>query len=126
MSGRDFKISTTANGEWGPDGIAGNGDDGTEYTTGKTTNGTAGSGGAYVQYDWTAGSNLTVMYFYDGGTGTAANNVYGGAGGSGIVILKYSDAFTITGVGVTFGNTYTSGGYKVTPITQGTGTVSFS
>jgi hypothetical protein len=54
------------------------------------------------------------------------NNVYGGAGGSGVVILKYSDAYTITGTGVTFGNTYTSGGYKVTPITQGTGTVSFS
>jgi len=64
-----------------------------------------------------------------GGGGRNASdttNVYGGAGGSGVVILKYSDVYTLSGVGVTFGNTYTSGGYKVTPITQGTGTVSFS
>ena len=53
MSGRDFKLSTTVNGEWGPDGVFGSGtpiDDGVEYTTNKTTNGTAGSSGAYVQY----------------------------------------------------------------------------
>ncbi len=79
MSGRDFHLSTTINGEWGPDGTFGSGDDGTEYTTGKTTNGTAGSSGAYVQYafgDYTWPGNL---YYYDGGTGTASNNVYGGS-----------------------------------------------
>lgn len=80
MSGRDFKISTTVNGEWGPDNTAGNSDDGTEYTTGKTTNGTAGSSGAYVQYDLSANSTLSSSYyFYDGGTGTAANANYGGS-----------------------------------------------
>ena len=53
MSGRLFRLSTTVNGEYGPDGdIATTGDNGTEYTTGKTTNGTAGSSGAYVQYDF--------------------------------------------------------------------------
>lgn len=78
MSGRDFKISGIVNGEWGPDGIAGSGDDGAEFTTNKTTNGTAGSAGAYVQYDF-AGSNVPeTMYFYDGGTGTASNANYGG------------------------------------------------
>ena len=41
MSGRDFSLSTTINGEWGPDNTAGNSDDGTEFTTGKTTNGTS-------------------------------------------------------------------------------------
>lgn len=78
MTGRDFKISSTENGEWGPDGIAGTGDDGAEYTTNKTTNGTAGSAGAYVRYNF-AGSNVPeTMYFYDGGTGTASNATYGG------------------------------------------------
>ena len=57
MSSLVFKLSETVNGEWGPDGTAGNSDDGTEYTTGKTTNGTAGSSGAYVQYDLTANSS---------------------------------------------------------------------
>ncbi len=78
MSGRDFKLSTTINGEFGPDGTAGNGDDGTEYTTGKTTNGTAGSGGAYSQYVLAGNSPASQLYFYDGGTGTAGNSVYGG------------------------------------------------
>ena len=58
MSSLVFKLSETVNGEWGPDGTAGNSDDGTEYTTGKTTNGTAGSSGAYIQYDLTANTSL--------------------------------------------------------------------
>ena len=80
MSGRDFKISTTQNGEWGPDGVIGgqDADDGVEYTTGKTTNGTAGSSGAYVQYDF-SGVTTPRFYYYDGGTGTASNANYGGA-----------------------------------------------
>ena len=53
MSGRLFQLSTTQNGEFGPDGdFAASADNGTEFTTGKTTNGTAGSSGAYVQYDF--------------------------------------------------------------------------
>ena len=51
-----------------------------EYTTGKTTNGTAGNAGAYVQYDWSANASPpTSMYFYEGTTGTAANSSYGGS-----------------------------------------------
>jgi len=80
MSGRDFKLSTTINGEWGPDGTAGNSDDGAEYTTGRTTNGTAGSSGAYVQYDLSANTSLPAqLYYYEGTTGTAANSGYGGS-----------------------------------------------
>ena len=79
MSGRDFHLSTTINGEWGPDGTSGNSDDGTEYTTGKTTNGTAGQSGAYVQYDFGSYTWPGTLYYYDGGTGTASNNVYGGS-----------------------------------------------
>ena len=125
MSGRDFKISTVANGEWGPDGIAGNGDDGTEYTTGKTTNGTAGSGGAYVQYDWTAGSNLTVMYFYDGGTGTAANNVYGGADRSITMSSNFTyltfNAYNISGTWVNSSDSFTQSGSTFTVTAQSAG-----
>ena len=80
MSSKDFSISTTLNGEWGPDGTAGNSDDGAEYTTGRTTNGTAGSSGAYVQYDFSANASLqALMYWYEGTTGTAANSSYGGS-----------------------------------------------
>lgn len=93
MSGRDFKLSTTVNGEWGPDGVFGSGtpiDDGVEYTTNKTTNGTAGSSGAYVQYAF-KGTNISgFLYYYDGGTGTAGNNIYGGNDRS----LQMSTAYT--------------------------------
>tara|TARA_B100000131_G_scaffold102746_1_gene99771 strand:+ start:8056 stop:9498 length:1443 start_codon:yes stop_codon:yes gene_type:complete len=78
MASKDFKFSTTVNGEWGPDNTAGNSDDGTEFTTGKTTNGTAGSGGAYIQYDFSQSTTPTTLYFYEGTTGTAANSAYGG------------------------------------------------
>ena len=79
MANRDFSLSTTINGEWGPDGAVGGGDDGTEYTTGRTANGTPGSAGAYVQYDFAANTTpASTYYFYDGGTGTAANANYGG------------------------------------------------
>lgn len=79
MTGRDFKLSETINGEWGPDNIFGTGDDGVEYTTGKTTNGTAGSGGAYIQYDFSLPATPTNIYFYDGGTGTSGNSAFGGS-----------------------------------------------
>tara|TARA_B100000287_G_scaffold262037_1_gene246576 strand:+ start:1024 stop:2466 length:1443 start_codon:yes stop_codon:yes gene_type:complete len=92
MTGRDFKISSTVNGIWGADGVIGGGDDGVEYTTGKTSGGTAGSSGAFIQYDWTASTALTVMYFYDGGSGTASNADYGGADRS----ITMSSQFTYT------------------------------
>ena len=99
MSGRDFRLSTTINGLWGPDGLAASdpsdaGDAGIEYTTGKTTNGTAGSSGAYVQYDF-AGSNIVEnVYYYEHDTGTAANNVYGGSNRK----LVRSQAYTYNGL----------------------------
>lgn len=81
MTGRDFRLSTTANGIYGPDGVVGgvSPDDGVEYTFGKTTNGTAGSANAYVQYDLNAGATTndpntgtpylsgSFIYFYDHG-----------------------------------------------------------
>jgi hypothetical protein len=50
----------------------------------------------------------------------------GGAGGSGVVILRYPDTRTITiGAGLTGTTSAASGGYKRTTITAGTGNVSF-
>jgi hypothetical protein len=61
-----------------------------------------------------------------GGGASGGGNNPGGAGGSGIVILRYPDTRTITlGAGLT-GSTATSGAFKVTTITAGTGNVSFA
>jgi hypothetical protein len=50
------------------------------------------------------------------------------SGGSGVVILKYPDAYTISnpGGGLTLSTAAPSGGFKVTTITHGTGNVSWS
>jgi hypothetical protein len=61
-----------------------------------------------------------------GGSSQPNTNARGGNGASGIVILKYVDTVSITiGAGLT-GSTTTSGGYKITSITAGTGNVSLS
>ncbi|AOO10404.1 structural protein [Synechococcus phage S-RIM8] len=84
MTGLLFALSETENGEWGPDGLAPTDpndalDGGIEYTIGKTTNGTAGSGGAYVQYDMAANTSLpTSLFWYETDLTTAANASYGG------------------------------------------------
>jgi hypothetical protein len=61
-----------------------------------------------------------------GGGGRENPATAGAAGGSGVVILRYPSAFTITiGAGLT-GSTATDGGSKVTTITAGTGNVSWN
>ena len=101
MSGRDFKLSPTINGEWGPDGIidggAGDVDNGNEYTTNKTTSGAAGDGAnGYIQYGFNAASTGSNLYFYDGGTGTAGNANYGGSDR----MLTVSTAYTYSQINV--------------------------
>ena len=94
MSGRDFHLSETINGEYGPDGDASTTvDNGTENATGKTTNGTAGSGGAYVQYAFGDSTTPAALFFYDGGTGTASNANYGGVDR----ILNFTNVYTYPG-----------------------------
>jgi hypothetical protein len=79
MSGRSLKISATVNGEYGPDNdFTATGDNGVEYTDGKTTNGTAGSSGAYVQYNFAIGTPPAVLYWYDGDTTANGGVAYGG------------------------------------------------
>jgi hypothetical protein len=65
------------------------------------------------------------------GSGGAGRRKTGtsGAGGSGVVILRYPSAFTITvGAGLTASHTNASAGtgFKYTRITAGTGNVSWS
>jgi hypothetical protein len=61
-----------------------------------------------------------------GGACSNPNDKVGGSGGSGIVILRYPDTQTITiGAGLT-GTTATTGSFKVTTITAGTGNVSWA
>jgi hypothetical protein len=126
MSGSDLSFSTTINGEWGPDNTAGTEDDGSEYTTGKTTNGTAGSSGAYIQFDFAADPNLgTTLYFYDGGVGTASNANFGGSDR----FLSLSTDFTyneiyvyeLAGTWVNASDSFTAGGTSFTVTAQTAG-----
>jgi len=95
MTGRDFHLSSTINGEYGPDGDASTaGDNGTEYTTGKTASGTAGSGGAYIQYNFGDHTTVATLYFYDGGTGTASNANYGGSDRK----IDFAENYTYPGI----------------------------
>jgi hypothetical protein len=66
-----------------------------------------------------------------GGGGGGRNYIdagTGGAGGSGVIILRYPDTFTITfGAGVTGTESAASGGYKRATITAATaGNVSWA
>ena len=75
LGSHPFKLSTTSNGSH-----AG----GSEYTTGKTTNGSAGSSGAYVEYTVNA-ATPDILYYYCsshsgmGGTITVFGSNYGDA-----------------------------------------------
>lgn len=63
----------------------------------------------------------------DGGSGGGSYGEAGRAGGSGVVILKYPDSYTITiGAGLTGSTAGASGGFKVSTVTAGTGNVSFA
>jgi len=101
-------------------------------TTGNTNGGGGagggGYGGSFNSGDWFAGSPGGVNT--GGGGGGGGNVGYDptpGSGGSGIVVLKYPDTATISnpGGGLTF-TTSSSGGYKITSFTAGTGNVQWN
>lgn len=100
MTGRLFQLSDVAGGEFGPNGTFGDSDDGTEYVAGKTTNGTAGSGGAYVQYAFEGTTLSGNVYYYDGNTGTPANSSYGGTDASGSRGFEITDTVTFVSIRV--------------------------
>ena len=119
-SSHPFKLSTTSDGSH---------NSGSEYTTGKTTNGSQGSSGAYVEYTVNA-ATPDILYYYCsshsgmGGTITVFGSAYGdsdvqsylsaGTGitlsGSGVIassITQYADSdvqsYLSGGTGVTLG-----------------------
>jgi len=77
-----------------------------------------GGGGGGASYQYSAGQGGSA----NTGGGGGGNN---GTGGSGRVILKYPSEFSISFSGVT-GATTTVGSFKLTTITSGAGTVTFS
>jgi len=87
-------------------GGQGGGADGTRNATGNA--GTANTGG---------GARGIIVF--------GTHQIYGGNGGSGIVILRYPNTYTISQSGLTL-TTATDGDDKVTTITAGTGTVSWA
>ena len=61
-----------------------------------------------------------------GGGASSGSSSAGGTGGSGVVILRYTNSYTVTiGSGLT-GSTSTDGSDNVTTFTAGTGNISFS
>lgn len=88
-----------------------------------TVTGTGGSGSLETAIEVLPATNLTVTV----GAGGARGNFMGGNGGSGVVILRYADTFTITiGAGLTGSESAAAGGYKRATFTAGTGNVSIA
>ncbi|WLW36868.1 tail fiber protein [Synechococcus phage S-8S29] len=84
MAGTAFRLSSTENGEWGPDGLAPTdpadaGDAGVEYSVYLTVTGTAGSSGAYLDYAFQDDASVpTQLYWYDTDLTTATKAAFGG------------------------------------------------
>lgn len=105
---------------------AGGGGGGGGYNTGTPTgigqagggNGGVGAGGPGLPATTNSGS---------GGGGGGWNDALGANGGSGLIIIKYTNSATMSnpGGGLTF-STATSSGFKITTFTAGTGTITFS
>ena len=128
----------------GGNGYNGNGGDGLSSSITGTAITRAGGGGG-TNFDGIGSGNAGAGGAGGGGTGGRTANIRdavantgggggggiptgqsGGTGGSGIVILRYPNSYTITvGAGLT-STTSTVGTDKVTIFTEGTGNVSFS
>jgi hypothetical protein len=88
------------------------------------TGGTGGGGNGTSTAETSGGNGIANT----GGGGGASNGAaVGGNGGSGVVILRYPNTFTISnpGGGLTF-STATTGTDKVTTFTAGTGNIQFA
>ena len=108
--GGAYQLGGTGTAGTGGSSIGGNGGrNGLNATSGSPNTGSGGGGNGY----------------------TSAGNLQGssGAGGSGVVILKYPNTFTISnsGGGLTFTTDSSSvAGYNITTFTAGTGNISFT
>jgi len=94
---------------------------------GGTTGGSGGSGGGGDGGSNANGNNGTANTGGGGGGsfGSTSASRPSGNGGSGVVIIRYPSDYTISQTGLTL-TTATDGSDKVTTITAGTGTVSWS
>jgi hypothetical protein len=91
------------------------------------TRGTGGNGGGGNGGSTTPDLATTAGTANTGGGGGGGKYVStGGAGGSGIVILRYPNTYTITVGGSLTSSTATDGDYKVTSFTAGSDDISFS
>jgi hypothetical protein len=85
-----------------------------------------GGTGSGSNANGTTGTTNTGSGGGGGGSTPGVGNGSGGNGGSGVVIIKFPDFYAISvSAGLTH-STVTSGGFRVTTFTAGTGTVSFS
>jgi hypothetical protein len=89
--------------------------------------GAGGSGGGGAGGNPGSGTNGTANTGSGGGGAGRQGSYMSGAGGSGVVILRYltADGTITIGAGLT-GSTATDGSYKVTTITAGSGNVSWA
>lgn len=85
-----------------------------------------GGGGSGSSGPGAATSGTTNLGGGGGGGGNAASTSSGGNGGSGIVILKYLNLYTANFAAGLTANTIPSGSYKISTVTAGTGSVTFS
>jgi len=93
---------------------------------GNVQNGGDGGGGRGATYQGGQTSQPGTSNTGGGGGGGVTVGLTGSAGGSGVVILRYPNTYTVTiGSGLT-GSTSTDGSDKVTTFTEGTGNISFS
>jgi hypothetical protein len=116
--------------------FAGGGAGGNAQAASASTGGTGG-GGSGATNDSGSGSSeyATAGTSNTGGGGgggidtRTGGNEIGEAGGSGVVILRYSDAYTVTvGSGITeaSGSPFTEGSNKISVFTGGTGNIQFN
>jgi hypothetical protein len=109
-------------------GGGGGGDKASQTSTTFGTGGTGGGGNGASDYNTTVaeqGSDNTG----GGGGGGSTDDLAGASGGSGVVILRYPNSFTLakgSGIIEASGSPFTEGSDKVSVFTGGTGTISFS
>jgi hypothetical protein len=110
---------------------AGGGGGGTRTPNGATSGGTGGGGGAGngTNTNATGGAATSNTGSGGGGGGLSSGNILGagGNGGSGVVILRYPDSYTVSkGVGLISSVSSLVAGYKIETFTSGTGTITFA
>ena len=71
----------------------------------------------------TSAQNGTVNTGGGAGGGASSDGTSSPSGGSGIIILRYTDTKTLTATGTLVQSTATDGSSKVTTITAGTGNI---